>query len=117
MFFRGEITFFLKKPKFDKNFQDFSFPELLGSIFSHITVKNLFRESKYATQKYEINVFLKNQIPKIFEILNFEKFDLKKIYKVFTIFKISKMKSALKTESKTVFGARSILLQLFKSLS
>ena len=50
MFFRGEIIFFLKKPKFDKNFQDFSFPELLGPLFSYITFKNLFWESKYDTQ-------------------------------------------------------------------
>ena len=50
MFFRGEINFFLKKPKFDKNFQDFSFPELLGPLFSYITFKNLLWESKYDTQ-------------------------------------------------------------------
>ena len=55
------------------------------------------------------------KISNFFQIFNFEIFDLKK-YEIFTILKISKMESALKTESKTVFGARSIF-KLFKSLS
>ena len=68
-----------------------------------------------SNSKCETIVFLKNRIPKIFQIFKFEKLDLKK-NEIFTILKISKMESALKTESKTVFGARSIF-QLFKSMS
>ena len=75
--FIGEKTFFSKKAK---HFQDFSFPEYLGRLLNYITFKKLFLGIQIWHSKCEIIVFLKNQIPKNFQIFNFEKLDFKKIW-------------------------------------